>query len=512
MKTQVTQLLSELLKSHPELAGREADLRKFIEEFLKSRPNANINDSFKKALRKEILARCGGVVHSNNAYGGWGNFFHFYGKPFAAGILLAGAAFVVLPMIMSPSSGGENNKAPEHREMTNSKMMAREGTEESLASDASEEVALATIEEKSANAFGTLEMPEMASSTRPQSGGGGMGMGGGGGMGIMPPYDPYGRRINHEYVYEGDMPQLTEEVFVYHKKKDVWRTPFDISQFNFPHLELLDVTTLKNLEIENLSLVEDREMGYSLSLNFRYPSLSLYQNYPSWEKYYQALNRCKNGYCPGPEPLKKSDMLPDNELIRIANAFLKTYGMKHEFWGTPKVKKYWEEAYYQGPTEPDFWPDELQVFYPYVVDGAPLMDNYGNELGTYISVNMRFKKVTSASMEPLFLESSKYVVNSKEDILKVAHQGGMQGISYASPDETVTLKLSDPRLQLTLLQKYGENNQVSDEYFVPALVFPIQYDDEKNKDQVDIQPYYSRPQSVIVPLVKDIVKKEEIKK
>lgn len=506
MKKDTTALLSELLKNHPELKKHKKELETVIQKFLESRPDSTIDAAFREQLREEILAHCSKLA--SDPKGGWGAFMRLWWKPFLAGTVSMAAAFLILPQLQTGTLDMQ-----ESRSGTNLQSLESDGALMKKSVGADEGVMEMVLEETSLNteleegAFGALEFPEdQLANPRTQSGGAAYGRGGGGGgmgMPIMPPQDPYGKRINYEYVYEGDIPELSESAFVYHKKKDVWDIPFDGSRFNVPQFDFINIKALKDLKMNGLSFVESGKMGYSINFNFEYPSISLYQNYPMWQDEYQIINRCHNGYCPGPQPLKEEDMLEDREIIRLAKNFLDFYGMEYEFWGTPTVKKYWEEPAYQG-TKPDFFPDELQVFYPYVVDGKPLVDRYGNELGSYVSVNLRIKKVTSASLEPFFLESSKYEVNSKEEILKMAKQGGNQGFAYASPDETITLQLEEPTLQLTLLQKYDKNHQIEDEYYVPSLVFPIQRDEEENPET---REYYYQTRSVVVPLVKDIQKK-----
>lgn len=56
MQTQISKLLAELYQLDPVLAQKEAELVKILTEMLKNKPNAQLDDSFRKELKSKLSA------------------------------------------------------------------------------------------------------------------------------------------------------------------------------------------------------------------------------------------------------------------------------------------------------------------------------------------------------------------------------------------------------------------------------------------------------------------------
>ena len=70
--------------------------------------------------------------------------------------------------------------------------------------------------------------------------------------------------------------------------------------------------------------------------------------------------------------LSPDDLPTDEELIAIADNFLKEHGIKRENYGDPIVNKYWRET---GMS--DFVPDTLTIIYPLLINGKEVLDQGG---------------------------------------------------------------------------------------------------------------------------------------
>lgn len=497
MKKQSQKLLQELLEAHPELRKHETHLQTFIEDFLSSRPDSQINEDFKQQLRSEILRRCQ-EMETSGGREGWGSFMDQFWKPFVLGGVTIGFAVWLIPLVLTePSSIPVDS--PELTESSSQKMMAQDEAVSPVVDGS------LAIEETEDQAFDLADI-DLPLGARDMAEGAVMGRGGGGGGGaaynIMPPHPgPYGERINYEYEFDGDLPQLKEKISVYKKKSRTQGARLELRPEMIPNFGLVDMSQFGELSINSITLAEDKEKGYMILMNYDYPNISIHTNYEKWRPYYENCSGGSEENCQ-PKPLTEKDMLSDSELIRIANAFLKKYNIDTSFLGDPEIEKYWEQPHYQGP-RPEYYPDEMTVVYPYLIDGQKIVDQWGNIQGARVSVHQRMKEVTNLHMTPLQLQSSQYPVSNSEDILTFARQGGNQGFSYVNPDKTITRKLGKPELQLTHIQKFSKGNLAA-EYYVPALFFPIEKDTDTDGEE---RQHLQQQTHIVVPLVQDLMKK-----
>ncbi len=503
MKATTKQLLSELLEAHPEFASQEKELQSFIEKFLSARPEMTIDEAFKQKLH-EALQKYSQQLQSSQNIGGWGHFLQSWWKPLSVGAVCVIAGIIIIPQWNQPLPKDGEEKA--FVQTTSSR------TAETSDETSGEDFALLNITETGEeDAFGDIPALENSSgegmvmeAKMAEGVAYGRGGGGGGGMAfdqgmIMPP-NPWGERINYEYSYEGDLPQLLDKVTVYRNSVKELKIPFNDTSLLTKEMNFVDIKAFQNLNLENVQFMEDRDMGYSISFNFRYPSLSIYENYEQWRDHYQ--NCSSNGVCQPLEPFKEADLLSDKELIKIANDFLKKYGISRDNLGDPKVQKYWEEPLYQGG-KPDIYPDGLAVQYPIIVDGQTVTDQYGNEQSVYININMRVKKVNNAYFTPLSLESSKYTALDEEEVRSMIEEGGLQGFRYSNPDKVMKVELENPQFKLVQISRFDQRKTMPDQFYVPALLFSVKQDTE-NKDEARIMPYYYQQRFVVVPLVKTV--------
>ncbi|MFH1462435.1 MAG: hypothetical protein ABIG08_01975 [bacterium] len=348
------------------------------------------------------------------------------------------------------------------------------------------------------------------------------GLGGGGGeeiaplsstMGTMGKIVPPDYYVNYKYVYRGGDFKIEEEmVDVYRRIKDeTLSSDFAsiIKGFNFGAINL---EKFQNIKINNLQISEDHDFGYSLYVDFQNNSLSIYANWEKWPR---------TNY----EQLSESDILPDKEVIAIADSFLKKYNIDMSGYAkgeviNPPLYRTMDMAQPEGaqgesltPIYPSISiPDTLVVVYPVEIDGKIAHHSNGEKEGLTVSVSLRYKKVTHASsIMTGSYESSKYKAETeKEKIIAMAEKGGLFGSYYVYPDsvKTIEIPLGMPKLGLVKtwqwtngqeaeapLLKEAMPREMSYELYVPAFIFPVLENPESS--------YYR--QNVIVPLVGDIM-------
>lgn len=302
------------------------------------------------------------------------------------------------------------------------------------------------------------------------------------------------------YVYAGaDFELFPSEVDVYKRIDPDFSGELN-SSLKGKKIAFLDVDKLKNINVSNLTINEDREYGYTIYLGLKDGSFSLYKNWDKWP----SLDKLCGGYnqaCYDSNRLKIENVLSDEEVITIANSFLQEYDINLNGYDAPEVQKYWMRDYEMSTDKSSYYiPDTISVVYPLKINGATVYSDYGQKVGINIEVDMREKKVSGLyNMYYQYYESSTYTSEVDRDlILKTAQQGGMYPDYYYMGDseeaKTIDIELDTPILGLIKTWQYDQTTMKGYELHVPAYIFPI-----KSKPE---GVYFSRD-NIVVPAVKD---------
>lgn len=262
------------------------------------------------------------------------------------------------------------------------------------------------------------------------------------------------------------------------------------SDFNLKNLiDVADLSTFSGGNIATATFQQDEPFGYTINVDFKNGAVSLNENYEQWQS--AEINE---------EP---SVVIDKNQAIDIANEFLKTHKISVANYGSAKVL---ENSY----------SDTAQVVYPMIIDGKNVYGIDGTDIGIFVGVNMRYKKVSSV----YGLNSEKYQVSSypviqdTNEILSIAENTRFSGyMEYADgrPSDAdmekqknnsgiIEIDLTTPQLAYVQISKI--DNGAYGEFLVPAYFFPIENPvDSKNKIVVPLV------QSPVVPSYdKDIIK------
>lgn len=331
---------------------------------------------------------------------------------------------------------------------------------------------------------------------------------------IMPvPYQP----INYEYVYEGELTLPTEsELPVYKRVSEGTSGKGMAGLVKSLNLGLINASELEGLDIQQVTLSDNKEMGYVISLDLANESISVFQDYTRWPN---PMNECwKTGISPEQSQaciqknaLQPEDVPADDRLIAVARDFLKDYGIGTEGFGQPYVLNDWKRYYEQAKAQQDAasteekmmympWvPDQIQVVFPQLFDGATAYDAGGNPLGLMVTVDVRTKKGAGLfNLTTQRYEASSYPVESDEQkIREIMARGGIYP-SWNDPEakEVKKIKLQDPKRGY--IQHYNYDGIRQHELSVPALIFAVEPASLE-------EGVYFYPQTVIVPLVKDAI-------
>lgn len=308
-------------------------------------------------------------------------------------------------------------------------------------------------------------------------------------MMIMPPYE----QTITEYVYKGDSIELKDSSLdVYKRVNSSFSTGNLASAIRGLNLGIANISSFRNANVSDISIYQDEEFGYQIYLSPRNGMMSIDQN---WEKWQSAYPNCQDDACWKNSQLKESDVPSDEEIAKIADAFLAEHGIDHSAYGAGEVDTSWKLS--QGSV--DYIPDVMTVTYPLIVDKQMTYANGGMKMGITVSVNLRVKKVSSVyNIQALKFEASTYDAESDTAaILESAKNGGLASpIRYMdaqaiSQSKKVEAELGTPVVGLVQMYQYKDNQSI--ELYVPALIFPV----TKKPEGLE----WSQ-NSIIVPLVK----------
>ncbi len=497
LEEKIQNIIQELLAYDPGFAGHENELKKIVRQLLESKPNTKFDQQFAENLRRQLLLKAEDLKHAKKSTG-WKNLLV---PAMAAAMLIVGGVYV-------------NNKFQNTGSQT--QLLSGKVEIDAVGKNAFGQLAMgpaafgrgggtesfAGTENKTTAADSTASAPAIAPTpntdigitatapVRNQSGGGGAD------MKIMPP------NISYRYIYKGEPIKLTDsEVNVYRREKGLSSSAAGqfIKQLKFG---LLDLSKFNNVDVDSINLMEKREYGYNVMVNFREGIISVSEN---WELWPTPDKQCQTPECYESLRLKPADFPADEEIISLANKFLKDYGISTQNYGQPQVTNYWRRELAMA-TDPSqvYIPDVVTVVYPLILNGQPVFDEGGSPSGLVVNVNIRVKKASGIQeLAVQKYQSSAYAAETDVSrILKLAENGGFRPIYYASAEDagakTEDVELGTPTKSLVRIWQY--KNGSSAEVYVPALVFPV-ISAPKNTSAGS----YFYKTNIVVPLAKEIL-------
>ena len=340
-------------------------------------------------------------------------------------------------------------------------------------------------------AFGDLESLDVSQAN------GSRAQGGGGGAGGMPAPDvaidskmmiwqPY----QIQYAFSGSLSSLgarTVDVLKRQKGPSAVQLPRLADVFSLGNV---DLTSFQPARVNSVTFVQDTPYGYMIDLQLGEGTVSVHQNWERWPM--QDI----------PQPLKKSDVPPESELVAIADAFLRSHGVDLSHYGEGEVDDAWHAmpiGALAAGAEP--WiPGVQQVRYPLLVEGKPVYDQSGMTSGITVGVNVRAKKVSEmwGIANQSYVSSSYEAVTDAQAVTEYLAQLDRTPAEFLPKDaKTATVTLGQPTEGYAVYYVY--DGKTGAELTVPSLIFPV-------ISAPDDLPY--RRRSVEVPLAKDVLAKQ----
>ncbi len=480
------EILDELYAQDPTLRDQEQELLRALETISSLKPNERPSPEFQKHLLAQLR-----VKHRELQDKSTPSFFYRMNSTFPFKTLaiplgvvaIAALAVTVTPMLKRPT----NTILP--AQTNNGTLATTPGHVTRLGN---------------AQAFGSLIQPYAT------------GMGGGGGMGgraeisavapsdtskqsagggtassmIVPPY----QLTNLTYVYRGELPTWNAQLDVYKRIKGSSQNTALVQSLAQSTKELVDLSKMNNLELQSFTLNQKEPFGYSISFDLAESVVNINQNYREWPHPEAA---CRDERCYQNLRLSVKDVPTDDELIRIANTFLKDHGIPTTQYSEPRVNNEWRRFYAETADKSAFYvPDVASVVYPLLIDGKTTYDEGGYPQGLNIGINVREKRVDNVyNLTTNNYQASAYTAEADQARIRdVMAKGGIYGSVYPEAKTSIEVELDTPKMVLQRIWMPRDNG-MSDELFIPALRFEV-----KNPPENMYTPRY-----VLVPLVKDIL-------
>jgi len=485
----IKQILDDLYDLDPEFRNHEDRLEQIISELLRARPNISIDANFADQLRRKLVAKSSLMSMEHDHV-------RFFKKNI---FIFSGAALIT---VMALVGGGYYLQ-----KLSTNKTLLFSGENQKLNLFASS----VNISKIGSNAFGTIQPAGAGmggASSRPQNGGGGgaaadvvntvvpsaassMAYGKDmGGDGMIVPY------TNYRYVYKGEEFTVPEGNMDVLRKVKGFSTGVDaaglLRQLNFG---LVNIDSFNNMKLQNLTLAEDKEYGYTFYVSLQDGLISISEN---WLKWPNPFLNCQDESCYQVARLKLSEVPDDVTVISLANQFLAEHNISQENYGEPVINSSWRHEYEKVTDKSQFYiPNAVSVIYPLKLNDKEVYDEGGNKIGLSVNINARSKKVSSINdLSSQNYESSSYPADTNiDELLKRAEQGGYFGGTHTDPAaNTQDVQLGTPTI--SYLRAWQYRNGLNDELYVPALIFPV--------TQMPQGQYFYR-QSVVVPLVKGLL-------
>jgi hypothetical protein len=471
-------LVEEILEIDPALQAKETEVRRVVEHMLALQKDIEPNPFFIAKLRQTLREQEKRQHNSLDSL-----FSFFMNNKQVLGVSLG--AFVIALGVGSYYLAGTPN---------------------SLGTPRQQPLAMQAL---GAEAFGSLVSPavtglppESARTMMVQKTGAG---GGSGGDVALDAKMIAPNLVEYTYVYEGDesfIPENMEELTVFLRNKNTradGQGIFALANRFFPTINL---TPLANARVQNVSLVQDVKEGYGVYIDFDEARVSVNPNYIKW----YGADVCGGTPC-NEQMLTVHDIPADDQLIRLANAFLNEYDVYMAQYGAPMIDTSWKTNVNTDGTY-SYIPDTISVIYPLILGGHQIVEGYGTQpFGLRVNVDLRRDKVQGMwnLLGGSYAESKYPLETDVARIKKFALSGGyLRGpIFYDNINTEIskkTVKLGTPTVVYQQQTVYSEKDQTSRELYVPSLSFPVM-------NMSDLEPYMSS--AVIVPLPKELLDERE---
>lgn len=478
MNNSIEQILQELYALDSGFKKHEAQLRVLLADLMQTKPQVVVDQAFAQGLKAKLAAQAD-LLQSEGVPA----------RPLFARLTALNVGLAVVALAAVTSSAVLYQKA--YRPISVQEYAT-------TADQAQEVVAIGP------NAFGKLGL--LTSGGR-GGGGGGTAMnaapgasdagpvakmeGGAGADALVYPVKSY------RYAYRGgEITDLPGTIPVYRKNKNGFASQAS-SILSRLRLKAFNLKDFANPRLDSIALSDETANGYTAYIDFQNGVLNLYQNYTQWNT---DEKRCNYDPSCLAAARQGKTMASNDELIQLAQTFLKDQGVPMTAFGAPQVHDSWVQTLeLSRSAAPEYLPQDATVVFPRLVDGQEVRDESGYASGVMVTINVWSRHVTGASELGAFgVEKSNYAAETDMTrLISLAERGTYYNYpAYQDPGaEVVTVELGTPTRGLVRTWQTANDGSAGTELYVQALFFPV----TNQKDT----GYYGK--YVVIPLAKDIL-------
>ena len=293
----------------------------------------------------------------------------------------------------------------------------------------------------------------------------------------------------YQYVYQGEQVEaLPASLPVLRRQTDALAQSLGSLAQSFG-LGLVDLPKLVNPELLYVMFAESRQNGFMVNVNLEMGDISLNRIWYEPMPVPAPLAESRSGQAY--EPLTQADMLPESEIVSMADSFLADRGISTDVYRAGAVYDNLQLYYRDG-----YFPTSVSVVYQLEIQGRPVYEQGGYRYGLVAVVDIVKREVTSMyNLTIQKYDSSDYpVVTDIQDLLAKMNERNTYPYGPEVQVETRTIGLGTPELVWTPVYSYtnGRSNQL----LAPAYRFPV-------LEKPGTDPYY--PDSIVAVLPQDLV-------
>lgn len=296
------------------------------------------------------------------------------------------------------------------------------------------------------------------------------------------PYNPY--EINQQrYIYDWELPTDISWFNVYKWVTDMAENDKLKNVISALKINQFDISALENTTLTNITLKENKENWFRVSIDFENWYLSVYRDYSY--TYYKNLSEQNI-------PVQR---LSDEEALKIAKDFIEKYKLNVSAFGEPYVENNQMIMYAKSSMDSSSYVDPyIQIVFPTKLDGKNVNERYGQNAWLRISVASQTKSIEwfSVKLEKLEKTDEAKIITDQARLKKIIGKWGYEYDYQYGPEYTVKyqdIKLNNARIEYVKVETYI--NWINT-YYAPALVFDV----ERPSD-----PMIYVQDKIIVPLV-----------
>lgn len=445
-KQDIKDIIDELIELEPSLTEHRKELEKNVEAIMKAKPNLTITPAFKKKLLSELQSVIATTPLTPSPFSAMHKYLYALGGAAVASVAL------YVTMINPTTSFKESDDG---------------------------NAAMNTADQMDYAVGRGGGIPQMMDSR------------------MIAPGEPHPYN-SVEYIYEGEI-ELEEQALNMFKRLPLKASSkANILNGTFVS-ELMDTAAFPSLSVVNVSLTEPGDEPLLVNVDFNEGNISMNRqiNYNQ-----RPESKCRDEACFQQYRLQEKDMISDSRAITIANDFLEKIGVDTTNFGEPMMQNDWRLQHEKMDSSADFYfPDQLSITYPYIIDGMPVYDEWGNPSGMSVNIDVRLRAAIGMwGLRTMQTEEERIeITDNMQDIIDLARTGGMR--AYIQPEaKLLQATLGTPRMVYTSYYQWDEDRQIGYETYVPALYFPITSMPEES---------YEVRKAVVVPIGKDIIEERK---